>query len=465
MKQNPKFLKGFESYCRNENLFASRDRIVVAVSGGMDSMVLLHCLHSLSTQYQMKLISAHLNHKLRGNEGDEDEDFVREHCLKLNVPFICAVKDAAEFARENKLSLEAAAREVRYDFLERTRVENQFDKIATGHHADDQAETVLFNLFRGSGWRGMRGILSKRDAIVRPLLFASRSEIKKFAETTGIVFRQDASNASLDFKRNQIRHQLLPLIKKEMNPKISARLNDFGRIFREGDEYFRSMAEEALKQCLVDQSDSKFTLDIGRFCTYFTIIQKYILFHVLSEAGFSPDVLSFRQLESILELIHKRRSGRWHALPDGWKIGVDHSGIVLVKAPISESVQRVVVIGQKISVPERNILFSCEYASLDGLRYAEDATVEFVDGDKLAGANCEIRSVREGDYFFPLGLGHRQKLSDFFINNKVPFMERSRVLVFTCQDDVVWVCGHRLDHRFRVTSKTRDVVRLKIENG
>ena len=241
------FLNRFQDYLIKKNLISDEERIVVAVSGGMDSMVLLSCFDQMASKYNLSLLVAHLNHKLRGEESDHDEKFVSEYVQNLNIKFVSKQINVDNYAKENKLSVELAAREVRYQFLEEIRAEKKFDKITTGHHANDQAETVLFNFVRGSGWGGLAGILPKRKNIVRPLLFAYRWEIKKFAEDQNLQYVQDSSNLSMDHTRNYIRHNLLPVIKKELNSNIHKRLNDFSAIFLEGDNYLKVEAKRLIR--------------------------------------------------------------------------------------------------------------------------------------------------------------------------------------------------------------------------
>ncbi len=457
------FLNRFQDYLIKKNLISDEERIVVAVSGGMDSMVLLSCFDQMASKYNLSLLVAHLNHKLRGEESDHDEKFVSEYVQNLNIKFVSKQINVDNYAKENKLSVELAAREVRYQFLEEIRAEKKFDKITTGHHANDQAETVLFNFVRGSGWGGLAGILPKRKNIVRPLLFAYRWEIKKFAEDQNLQYVQDSSNLSMDHTRNYIRHNLLPVIKKELNSNIHKRLNDFSAIFLEGDNYLKVEAKKAYQACLISEEDENFTLDIERFCSYFSILQKYVLFHILAKVKFKQNVLSFRQLGQVLEIIHRGKSGRWYELPSGWKIGIDHSGIVLYKDHQLKPIHRSVTIGEKISLDSLRLKFSSQFSQESLTAFENDCNVEFIDAKKLKNNEIEIRSIESGDYFFPLGLGHKQKLSNFFINHKVPYHKRRKILVLTNGSEIVWVCGCRLDHRYRITENTSNVIKLKIE--
>lgn len=458
------FIKKFKHYCSNEKLVRHSDKIVVAVSGGLDSVVLLYCLMQISSQKSLQLIVAHLNHMLRKEEADSDELFVDEYATSLNSKFVSKKMSVEKYAVDNKLSIELAAREVRYQFLEQVRKEHKFDKIATAHHASDQAETVLFNFIRGSGWRGLGGMLPERDTIIRPLLFANRREIKLFAQEMNLEYVQDSSNLSMDHTRNFIRHRFLPAIKRDLNPNIHKRLVHFGHIFQEGDDYLAHEAKKAYQACLISQSDENFTLDIRHFCTYFTILQKYILFYLLEKAGFAQNVLSFSQLNQIIETIHRSNKGRWYNLPLNWKIGVDHSGIVLYKKKSLKPICIPIKIGDEVSISQFKVKFSSQIMMEDGNKFAKDPDIEFADADKLKEGEIAIRTIRDGDYFYPLGLGHKQKLSDFFINQKIAEHHRSKIMVLTCNDKIVWIVGIRLDHRYRITGKTKNRIKLKIEN-
>ncbi len=457
------FFKKFEKFAKNNELILGHDKVVVAVSGGLDSVVLFYCLQRLALLFNLKLHVAHLNHKLRAQESDEDELFVKDLAFNNNVTFSSAKKNIKNYAKSHKLSIETAAREVRYQFLDSVCRKLNFSKIATGHHLDDQSETVLNNLLRGSGWKGLSGIPVKREKIIRPLLFATRQELEKVVRSAGLTYRDDQSNFQLDFRRNRLRVQLLPLLKEKFNPQISRTLVQLSCLSRESEDYLQYQGKLAYDKCLKSISEGKIILEIDRFSGYFTIIRKYVLFHLFAAAGLSQNVFSFRRMKEILLLIEERKFGRAVGIIDNWQIGVDHSGIVLYSRPQSRPVFYQFRIGESIYIPENRIRLKSEIFENDGpAEFNRDALIEFVDFQSLENHVCQIRSVQPGDRFFPLGLNHRQKLSDFFINQKIPFWDRGQTLVLVSGKDIVWVIGYRLDNRFKLTKNSKKVVKFQI---
>lgn len=458
------FINKFEQFSRKQKLITNKDKIIVAVSGGLDSVILLFCLQKLQKQLNLELIIAHLNHSLRGDASDLDERFVQDLASNDETKFISEQIDVKSYAQKQNLSIETAARELRYQFLEKIRTEFQFTSIATGHHADDQAETVLQNLFRGSGWKGVGGIPVKRGKIIRPLLFAYKNDLEKIANLANLSFRIDRSNYSLDFQRNKIRHELLPAIKKDLNPQVSKKLNEFAQIFEEGDTYLQEQAKIVINRCLKLKYEEKIILEIDCFSSYFTILRKYVLFHLLMSVGLSKKVFSFALLSQILHIIDEQKLGHFVPIANGWQIGVDHSGIVLTREKRFEPIHRKLKIGETIQIAEVGLKIWSEIIPVDSVDFSKDGLTEYIDFEKLSGLECEIRSIRPGDSFFPLGLNDHQKFSDFFIDHKIPLIDRQKTLVLTNNDKAIWLVGYRLDNRFRITNKTKKMVKFQIIN-
>jgi len=456
------FLKRFEIFFVKNKLINKNDKLVVAVSGGLDSIVLLYCLEKIKFKMNLQLIVAHLNHKLRDVESDQDEQFVANLATQYDIKFASDCEDIKAFASSNKLSIETAARELRYRFLEETKDKYQFDKIITGHHADDQAETVFQNLLRGAGWSGLSGIPIKRESIIRPLLFASRQELEKLAEAAKLEWRTDASNDSLDFRRNQIRHQVFPVLQKQFSPQITKRLIQFSEVFKEGDEYLKGQAQIAFNQCLKFASTDKIILEIERFCSYFTILRKYVLFHLFATVGLPQNVFSFPQILEVLELIDKRKLGRSIPISGDWSIGVDRSGIIFYRESNIKPVHVSLKIGDCIAINERKLKITSGFIEPNCVEFSSNNFEEFCDAGKLTDSFCEIRSIKNGDSFFPLGINNHQKLSDFFINQKISVWDRKPALVLTNDENIVWLIGYRLDDRYKITKQTKKVVKLKI---
>jgi len=438
--------------------------VLVALSGGPDSVVLFDLFCQIRDELDLTIFAAHYNHGLRGEEADDDEQFVRKLCRKYDKECLIERGNAKVFAKKNKLSIEHAARILRYEFLEQVADSVQADVIATGHNADDQAETILDRLMRGTGISGFQGIPMKRGKIIRPLLTVYRKDIMAYIHERALEYRMDSSNEDVQFRRNMIRHQLLPLLKQKFNPQIVPTLNRLGNIFVENESFLLSEGRKGFERCLKIAEKDKIVLDILCFLTYFRIIQKYIIILGLEELGVPKHHVNFNKLEQIIHNIEKKRSGK------SVKIGVNHQVLVagdeivllrddkiLPRTMISVDLQRGIyplwngwVLG--LTILDREKIPA---------QFSSDKQVELVDMEKLVSP-VRVRTMQEGDRFFPVNMKGSKKLSDFFIDERIQIYKRHQIPILESDNKIVWICGLRLDDRFKVTNTTKKVVRLQI---
>ncbi|RKY75310.1 tRNA lysidine(34) synthetase TilS [candidate division KSB1 bacterium] len=463
-----KFRQSFERYCKLRGLLVPNEKILIAVSGGVDSVVLLDLLVGVQDKYQLQLKVIHLNHRLRGKEADADEAFVHQLGQQYGLSVISERIDVRTYAKKKKLSLEAGAREVRYDFFHRALAQSQFDKVATGHQADDQAETVLLHLLRGSGIRGLGGISPHRDCFIRPLLFASRAEILQYAQTQKLSFRQDASNLSCVYTRNRIRWKLIPYLAKQFNPQIVKKLNQLADIFRENEEFLSQFAYQALNDCVKYRDDKKIVLEINRFLGYFNIVKKYIVASALRELGLDPELLSFKKWERVLALSASEQKGKRVRVSPVVDIILDHAGLVIEKQSASVDFFHPVQPNKEYYFSDLSIWFRSKIEQREGSEscFSQNNRREMVDYDKLCDRQLFLRNIKPADRFYPLGMQQAKKISDFVIDEKIPLHERNRLLVLvTNRDEIVWLCGYRIDDRFKITPSTRRVLKLEIKTA
>jgi tRNA(Ile)-lysidine synthase len=436
-------LDKLQSFIQREELFASSDRILLACSGGMDSMALADLLREGDFSFAL----AHVNYQLRGEESDEDARFVKREADRLKVPFFQLTADTRNEMQPGE-SVQMAARRIRYLWLEEIRSGHGFDRIATAHQADDAIETFFLNFIRGSGLSGLAGIPVKRDAIVRPLLFATRSEIEAYARKEGIDWREDRSNAEDQYDRNKIRHHLMPLL-VAWNPNFYERAQSNLRMLREMD----CLASESLaswkSQCW-RENDSGITIDLNPIRDH--PARKSILFHWLKPLGFRPS-----QIDQALH--HTRHAGALFSSPgfellidrDSWHIRSRQTELELLHSwPALENELRVedgVFRKERVEVP-------------DSLFQPDENTI-FLDAEKVTFP-LTLRHWWQGDGFQPLGMeGRSQKLQDFFTHQKLDRWEKERVwLMETARGEICWVVGYRLDHRFRISPQTRSCLKF-----
>ena len=437
---------------------------MVAVSGGVDSVVLLDLLRWVQPEWNLRLKIIHLNHGIRGSEADRDEDFVRSLAERLQIDIILERRDVPAYQEEHGLGLEEAARDVRYQFYERILAKTGFKKVALGHQKNDEAETILGHILRGTGVRGLSGMPIKRGPFIRPLLWASREEILRFAKARHLNYREDTSNTDLGYMRNRIRHELFPYLEEHFNPEVTSHITQLGTIFSETESYLNAMAHESAKNCILLQNQSKIILDIEKFSEYFNIIRKYILREFLREMGVPDSYLTFEKYNALLSLAGGRRSGRKIAVSPEVTVLVDHAGLVIQKNQSIPHILLTVDPGKEYTLKEYGVMFRTQISadSQEFGRFTSDPAVEWVDWDLIRGKELSLRSWKEGDRFYPLGMNGSKKVSDFLIDEKIPLHERNRVLVLTANGEIVWICGYRLDNRFKVTKASEKGLQLML---
>lgn len=459
--QNIEFIEKLKAAVSRFGLLEEGDRVLVALSGGPDSVALLYGLISIKSEYKLKLYAAHINHQLRGAESDQDEKFAKELASNLGLRFFSKKVDVKMKARKENLSIEEAAREVRYKYLEKLAGQIQANKIALGHQADDQAETFLMRLIRGAGAAGLSGIPVKRGKIIRPLMRIKREEIESFLKANRIPFRQDSSNYLTDFNRNKVRLKLLPIIKREFNPQIVDSLNRAADILSLQRGYVQKISEQILKR-ISKKRKGKIVIDAKKFARYDTCLKREMIRLCLNYLGGDVSHLSFELVERALTLVVRKRSGRRVKLyKDVWfEVGESQLAFFLEKEKD---------FSHSIKLPGKSVLKDQNLMIESGLQNGKsqrellsehDRNIAFLDWGKLTPPFA-VRSRREGDRFKPLGMKGTKSVADFLIDAKVPRHDRDEVSVLTSKGRIVWLVGHRISEEFKVTGRTKKVLRLK----
>lgn len=424
-------------YIERLRLITDFGRVAVALSGGADSVALLHVLHTLGYE----VVALHCNFHLRGEESDRDEQFVRELCQQMGCTLEVIHFDTQAYAKEQGLSIEMAARDLRYAWFEQQRQAHSCESIAVAHHRDDQAETMLMNLTRGTGLRGLRGILPKNGYIVRPLLSVNRADIMQYLQKEGLQFVEDSTNQDTHIRRNHFRHEVLPLL-REINPNITETLAQEQEQFC---DYYQ-LAQERLQQlqakALIAEDDNlvRYSLEaIASEATYETI-----LYHILQPYGFQPDVV--RQLAQAINGI----SGKQFQGP-GHTAELHHGELLIYRK--DEATQAVKIKKEVFQAP----------TDLKALQFpAADAHEALFDADKLA-AELTIRHWQQGDTFAPFGMhGKSQKISDYFTDHHFSLRQKQDTWLLICGDEVAWIVGHRTSEKFRIDESTKQIARITI---
>ncbi len=454
-------LSRFKSHLVTSRLIESGDKILVAVSGGLDSVALLHLLAQSHSDLQISLQVVHVHHGLREEEADRDLEFSRKLAAALNLPFHFRKVNARAYAQSHKLSLEESARALRYQAFDEVLAETGATKLATAHTADDQAETILDHLLRGSGVTGLRGILQKRDSYARPLLVFTRHELDDFVRQNKIVFCEDSSNRDASFKRNRIRHELIPYLKKHFNSNLTDTLGRTATILDENEAFLTEFAGNAYKSLVSLQKKNEIILEIEPFLSYFTIVQKYILIHAGLLLCIPRVEWTFKKFERILKSVASKKVGKRIQINREFEAYIDHDGLALRKRVVP-TLKMKIDLRKEHSVPFQDFEICWSIMNkTESLQLKKNYNVEFVDFDKTGHSVC-LRTCLPGDRFIPLNSSGHKKLASFFSDQKVPHHLRRETPILESASGIIWIGGFGIDDRFKVTEKTKRLLKLEL---
>ncbi len=447
--------------------------VVVAVSGGPDSVALLTVLHHMVRELQIRIIVAHLDHGLRPEARDEAA-FVAKLAEKLGYPCVSDRADVMAISQREGKNLEDAARKARYSFLDRVAEKHGAAKIALGHHRQDQAETVLMRIIRGSGPEGLKGMMPVRDKLyIRPLLFVDREKILSFLREQGMDFKQDETNASPLFLRNRIRHQLLPFLKEAFNPRIDDSLCRLADIVRLEDDYMEQAAEETLAKWGLLPRNGTVVLSTTDWAGLHCALRNRMLKKILEDFCPGGQGIAFAHIEAAASLIVQDNPSAMIDLPFGIRmrrrydqtlISKNNDYIAGYKRDQSHDFSYDAHIPGDIliSETEETIRFTVVQGGIGDIETIRlNPRVAFMDVDKIDGA-LKIRNIRPGDKFQPLGMAGNKRIKEFFIDEKVPRDRRKSLPLIVDSRSVLWVAGIRLGERVRVNAQTTRILKVEI---
>ncbi len=471
-------IKSLGQECLSSGLLAQDDAVVVGVSGGPDSTALLHLLLGLNRDlgWRLRLHIAHLNHGLREDEAEKDAAFVRAAADSLSIPCTIDKRDVAKVASEETGGVEEIGRRERYLFFERVCLKVGARIVAVGHHADDNAETILHRILRGTGLRGLAGIPRSRPLapesdtkIIRPLLGITRKALRAYLADEGIAFREDRTNASNEPMRNRLRNIVLPQIEAEVNPQVREALTRLGEQAQWLQEYLLETVQRTFETLIISRTDQNLVLNADALSRKSRIVQTELVRLAYRSFGLGEQDLSFSHLVSSLELIADPGSGRQTQLPGGMTIEKRYHQLIFSfpsdKPRETIASEIAVHLPGETVLPIRRLAIECRIeevtaGDIPGLRRAGSEMEESVDFEAVHPP-LVVRPRRPGDRFVPLGAPGSKKLSDFLIDAKVDPGQRRRVAVLCDQLGPIWVIGHRLDDRVKLTELTRRILRLR----
>jgi len=454
-------------------MIAEGDAVLIGISGGIDSITLLYSLYFLSDKLKCSLIVTHANHGLRGEQSDREAEFVRKIADELKLPFVIEKIDVLGYMGEKGLSKQAAARELRYDFFERASKKTSANKIALGHNADDQAETVLMRLLRGSGASGIAGMRAVRDKIIRPLIEIKRDEITEFVKEKRLRYVEDPSNLEPYYLRNKIRLNLIPLLKEEYNPNIVDTLRETAEIIRDEDEFLESYCSTILSDIIQSKGNEAIEIDVLKLKNFHIAIKRRIIRIVLKMLKGDLLKISVVHVEEILNSINKGFSGKSLNLPDGICVLYEYDKLKLFReAEVEEEAE--VRFDIPLKIPGETILSAPEYKFIAEIISPVDFAASgfslrnkftaFFDMDKLKGA-LRVRNRVNGDIFHPSGMKGSKKLKEFFIDEKIPRRERDSIPLIVSGDIILWIVGERTADYGKVDKDTKKILKIEAIKG
>jgi tRNA(Ile)-lysidine synthase len=459
------------SFIRKHNLFSAGDRLVVAVSGGGDSVCMLHILVRQRKELGVELHVAHLNHQLRGAESDSDASYVSDLARRLDIPATVERRDVAAYHDQKGGSLEESAREVRYSFLAEIAERIDAAKVVMGHTCDDHIETIVMHLLRGTGTTGLCGLQpssvlpygerSSRPEIVRPLLELTRQETLDYCQLYNLAPQSDSSNISPSFLRNRIRLELLPLL-RSYNPGIDKALQRLADIAVDDISFIEEKASSLWKELAREEGDVIY-LDMSKMVTLPRAMQRQIFRSAVKQLRGNLKDVEADHIEAMMDFLSKP-AGKKLCLPDGLTLSTEYGRLVLAPAQASICPLPPLKGMSKINIPGET--------DLPGWRVRADIIQEVVSNDNglvasfdldKVGTELVVRRRRPGDRFQPLGMGQTKKLQDFMVDSRIPRSWRDRVPLTCSPKQILWVVGWRIDDRVKVTENTKRILHLQFE--
>jgi len=461
MKKEENFLKKFESHIKEFKLLDYKNRILIGFSGGSDSTALLTAMYHLRSKYRWYLLAAHINFHLRGEESKKEEKFVKDFCFSRNISILVNHYDpAGKKLNENRL------RQYRHEWFNKLIKLYKLDTIVLGHNQHDQAETIIFRLMRGSLLTGLAGIHSRFGKTIHPLLSFSRDEIIDYLKQEKCRWCEDSSNYEKAFMRNKLRHIAIPWIEENINPRIIDTVSGMATFLQEADSVMRNTAKTKLRHIIEEKNVDEIKISIEGLFKIKPILRFYIYRILYSK--FSGTKQDFYQSNyEYIEKSLKKEGNREIQLPKNVIFLKEYQFLRIYKKNFSKDSNlenpreilslrnRFIYNGWRISMKKLKKL-------PDNIHKFRDKKIAYLDFDKLEWP-LVVRHRIPGDQFVPFGMKHKKKLKNYFIDIKLPVENRTQTLIFTDQNQIIWIGGHRIDNRFAVQPETNNILMLKIE--
>ncbi len=441
------------------NLIQSQDSILAALSGGPDSVALLHIINAIKKEYRITISAIYINHNLRPRASKLEEEFCQKLCDNLDVELILVNEDIKALSKKNKKGIEETARDFRYGVFEKLTDEYNFSKIALGHHSDDRVETILFRIIRGTGRSGLVGIKPKRGNIIRPLFDITKEEILLYLKQNQMKFCIDQSNKDTKFSRNFVRHKLLPYLRKNMNPAVDKALLNLSENSLAEEEYLEALTLKNAKKSIKFISSGKIELALERLNCYDNWLRRRILRYcltMLSINKMAPD-------KQVIDRLEQKclKGGKAISLPDKISAKIIDEKLVIYrkqKIAFSESI----IFKKKSSIKELNARITVKIKKIGEIELNKKRRSFKVQLDnKKIIPPLLIRSIKAGDRFKPLGLSGTKKIGDYLTDKKVDIIYRDEIPVVCDNKGIIWLVGYEIDQRVKIDKSTKEVLEIE----
>lgn len=448
------------------NMLEPGDKVIVGVSGGPDSLCLLYLLNILKSRLNVDLYVAHVNHGIRGTSADEDEKFVVYISKQLKLPVFVKHAKVYEYSIKTGMTVEEAGREVRYTFFKQLMGKLGANKVAVGHNMNDNAETVVLNLLRGSGMEGLKGIEPVRDFIIRPLIGIKRQDIENYCRELNINPRMDESNTDTAFTRNRVRVELIPYLKENFNPNVIDSISRTAQLINDENSFLSVLVKDYYSRCLIENEAGKIILSQKEFCKYHNAVKRRVLRMAVEGLKGTTKGVERIHIDSAIDLITQGRTGTWIRIPKDVVVSIEYNQIVVK----NETIRKQVIYSYKILIPGDTIisklgtvLTTKVLSRYEAASIKKSSHICVLDHEKIQG-DILIRNRRNGDVINPSGMLGTKKLKDFFIDEKIPREARDSMPLVAVDNEIIWIIGRRYSDKYEVSNQTREVLVLEYKS-
>ncbi|MEE9432465.1 MAG: tRNA lysidine(34) synthetase TilS [Melioribacteraceae bacterium] len=453
MKHQKTIEQNVIKYIKRHNLLFDAKKIVIALSGGADSVFALHFFYKYKKKYKIDISAVHVNHNLRGSESDRDEKFCKSLYEKFNVPFYSPSVNVKIFAKKNKLSIEEAARILRYTELEKFAEKTKSDLIVTAHNSNDNTETVLLNIVGGTGLDGIAGIPIKRDNIIRPFLCLSKTDIKLYLKELNLKYREDSSNKNLEFRRNYLRKKIIPLVEKNINPGLNKVILNSSEVIRNQKEIIDYFVSGIIKE-VVKTNSGRTSINILKLKKYPLTVWGEVFKNVIQN---ETDVEYSFQLSLKLNDLIDCQTGSLIEISKNFVCVKERNQLVIKKSDKNKFDKIKIKVGQTVQINNKE--FSIEKLNIKDVKFNKKKFEEIISAEKVK-KDFVLREWKDGDFIQPLGMNGKKKISDILTDSRVPTYNRKSKLVLTYRQDIVWLVGLKVSEKYKVTSRTKSVLKI-----